>query len=168
MTQPDEVIIYDTDGGHCHHVATPQTKGNKRMKALRTLTITTMIMTLVACSTPDFEDEAQKQELFDAYICDQTLQASESLQKSYATQAAIDVLADENASTQERKIALSMSMASMGHGAGYDGPPLTTTPDGKSCYGWVWDHYIEKQRASEEYDTFTWKQAEEAGVIDDE
>lgn len=126
-----------------------------------------LAFTLNACSAqPDFKDEAQKEEIFDAYICKETLEASESRRSTYAGETAIDVLADENTSDKDRKIALQVQMAAMGHDAGYDGPPLTTSPDGESCYGWVWDHYIEKRRASDEYENFTWDQAEDAGVID--
>lgn len=126
-----------------------------------------LAFTLNACSAqPDFKDEAQKGEIFDAYICKETLEASESRRSTYAGETATDVLADENTSDKDRKIALQVQMAAMGYDAGYDGPPLTTSPDGESCYGWVWDHYIEKRRASEEYENFTWEQAEDAGVIE--
>lgn len=126
-----------------------------------------LAFTLNACSAqPEFKDEAQKEEIFDAYICKETLEASESRRSTYAGETAINVLADENTSDKDRKIALQVQMAAMGHDAGYDGPPLTTSPDGESCYGWVWDHYIEKRRASDEYENFTWGQAEDAGVID--
>lgn len=126
-----------------------------------------LAFTLNACSAqPDFKDEAQKEEIFDAYICKETLEASESRRSTYAGETAIDVLADENTSDKDRKIALQVQMAAMGYDAGYDGPPLTTSPDGESCYGWVWDHYIEKRRAGDEYENFTWDQAEDAGVIE--
>lgn len=137
------------------------------MKKIFPVSVLALALTLGACSAQtDFKDEAQKQEIFDAYVCKETLEASESRKSTYAGETATYVLADENTSDKDRKIALQVQMAAMGYDAGYDGPPLTTSPDGESCYGWVWDHYIEKRRASDEYANFTWEQAEDAGVIE--
>ena len=137
------------------------------MKKIFPASVLALALTLGACSAqPDFKDEAQKQEIFDAYVCKETLEASESRKSTYASEAATEVLADENASDEDQKVALRVTMAAMGHDAGYEGPPLTTSPDGESCYGWVWDHYAEKRRSSDEYENFTWEQAENAGVIE--
>ncbi|WP_311342557.1 hypothetical protein [Corynebacterium riegelii] len=137
------------------------------MKTLKALTIAALAVIFTACgATQDFQDEAQKQEIFDTYICAQVIEASESLQESYANEVAMDVLADSAASEEDKKIALGVSMAYMGNDVGYDGPPLTLSPDGEACYGWVWDRYIEKQRASEVYENFTWEQAEEADIFE--
>lgn len=123
-------------------------------------------LTLVGCGAPDFQDEAQKEQIYEAYVCRETLQASESRKSTYASEAATHVLADEQASQTDKKTALEVSMAGMGHKEGYSGPPLTTSPDGESCYGWVWEKYFESRRQGDEYDTFTWQDAEDAGVIE--
>ena len=125
-----------------------------------------MPLTLTGCGEQDFKDEAQKEQIYEAYVCNQTLEANESRKSTYASEAATFVLADENASPSDKKTALEVKMAGMGYKAGYSGPPLTTSPDGESCYGWVWEKYFESRRESDEYQDFAWQDAEDAGVIE--
>lgn len=136
------------------------------MKKIFPVSVLALALTLGACSAqPDFKDEAQKQEIFDAYVCKATLEEDETQQKTYASEAAIGVLADESASESQKLKALKVHNSVMGY-EGHDEIPLTTSPDGESCYGWVWEQYIKKLRDSEEYENFTWEQAEDAGVIE--
>lgn len=126
----------------------------------------TLPLALAGCSGQDFRDEAQKEEAYGAYVCSGTIQASESRKSTYASEAATYVLADPEASEADKKIALEVKRAAMGHEDGYSGPPLTTSPDGESCYGWVWEKYFESRRQGDEYESFTWKDAEDAGIIE--
>lgn len=123
-------------------------------------------LALTGCGSQDFQDEAQKEQVYEAYVCNETTQASESRKSTYASEASTHVLSDPDATQADKKTALEVKMAGMGYKDGYSGPPLTTSPDGESCYGWVWEKYYESRRQGDEFENFTWQDAEDAGVIE--
>lgn len=65
------------------------------MKRVITLAaILTAPLALTGCGSQDFQDEAQKEQVYEAYVCNETLQASESRKSTYASEASTHVLSD--------------------------------------------------------------------------
>lgn len=106
----------------------------------------------------DFADREEKRELYEEYECEKARQLDEGI---VASSAAIDVLADSNASPSEKETALGVQLDL--RGLLESDVPLTPTPHTSRCEGWVWEtrmKYLDPQK----FKDFTYQDAKAAGL----
>lgn len=106
----------------------------------------------------------EKLTVFMEHVCQRDGHDSTILPETQASSAAIHVLADENATQEDRKIALEVSLYSMGNAQ--EAPvPLSLTPGGPgTCEGWVWEKHLDRVY-DREYADFTYAEAREVGAV---
>lgn len=108
----------------------------------------------------NFGSEEDRAQVFADWICSTGKNAAESIP---ATGAATHVLATSS-DPEDKKIALDIMQKVQGADAITPAVPLSIAPDSGTCSGWVWDHYLESQTATQ-YDTFTAEKANQLGLI---
>lgn len=166
------------------------------MKKAITASLTAMAITLTACSsnenadmeavpTPEpavettFRDLDHEVESFIRYICKRDGHQQTIEPAVQASSVAVEVLADENASPEDKQIAIDITTRPDGYeqdvaraeAAGEpvpeDSVPRTLTPEGSgSCSGWVWEQHL-TYTFDDEFEDFTYETAKEAGITRD-
>jgi hypothetical protein len=110
-------------------------------------------------TTTHFGSEQDRRNVFEQWICDTGKNADPTVVSSSAATTAL------NSDNQDDKTtALDILQKLQGADAIDPGVPLTVAPDGQTCEGWVWDHYLAGQ-SDKLYDTFTDEKANELGLI---
>lgn len=106
-----------------------------------------------------FGSEQDRRNVFEQWICDTGKNADQTVVSSAAATTA---LSSDNQDV--KTTALDILLKFRGSDAIDPGVPLTVSPDGETCEGWVWDHYLAGQ-SDRLYDTFTDEKANELGLI---
>jgi len=114
---------------------------------------------LVFGGKDDFADREEKRELYEEYEC---AKASQLDERFIASAAAVDVLADSNASPSEKKTALDVQLDL--RGLLDSGVPLTPTPHTSRCEGWVWETHM-KYLDPQKFKDFTYQDAEDEDLV---
>lgn len=115
---------------------------------------------IVFSGKDDFADREEKRELYEEYECAKASQLDERL---VASAAAIDVLADSNASPSEKETALDVQLDLRGLLLLGSDVPLTPTPHTSRCEGWVWETHM-KYLDPQKFKDFTYQDAKAAGL----
>lgn len=110
-------------------------------------------------TTTHFGSEQDRRNVFEQWICDTGKNADQTVVSSAAATTA---LSSDN--QDDKATALDILQKLRGADAIDPGVPLTVSPDGETCEGWVWGHYLAGQSDSL-YDTFTDEKANELGLI---
>ena len=110
-------------------------------------------------TTTHFGSEQDRRNVFEQWICDTGKNADQTVVSSAAATTA---LSSDN--QDDKTTALDILLKFRGSDAIDPGVPLTVSPDGETCEGWVWDHYLAGQ-SDRLYDTFTDEKANELGLI---
>lgn len=110
-------------------------------------------------TTTHFGSERDRRNVFEQWICDTGKNADQTV---VSNSAATTALSSDN--QDDKTTALDILLKFQGSDAIDPGVPLTVAPDGQTCEGWVWDHYLAGQ-SDRLYDTFTDEKANELGLI---
>ncbi|WP_291475744.1 hypothetical protein [Corynebacterium sp.] len=110
-------------------------------------------------TTTHFGSEQDRRNVFEHWICDTGKNADQTVVSSGAATTALN-----SDNQNDKTTALDILLKFQGSDAIDPGVPLTVAPDGETCEGWVWDHYLAGQ-SDRLYDTFTDEKANELGLI---
>lgn len=110
--------------------------------------------------TTSFGSEHDRHRVFSQWICDTGKEADPAI---VSATAATHVMA-ESSDQGDKKVALDILQGQQGADAIDPSVPLTVSPDGETCEGWVWDNYLAAQEDSL-YETFTDEKANELGYL---
>ena len=110
--------------------------------------------------TTSFGSEHDRRRVFSQWICDTGKEADQAIVSSTA---ATHVMA-ESTDQEDKNVALDILQKLQGADAIDPSVPLTVSPDGETCEGWVWDNYLAAQEDSI-YETFTGEKANELGYL---
>lgn len=106
----------------------------------------------------EFSSSSEKYDAFQSYVCKTYWDMD---QKGLAVSVATGVLADRTATAADKQKALKITLDTKFETE--SSVPKTIKPDGEHCSGWVYSKLVE-QESAKHFDTFTKKQAEEAGL----